>query len=382
MNGAHLPWLERCRAFASEVIEPHCMEYDRINRFPARVHEAAYRWEIINQDFPVHLGGAGLPARLSAAGAERLAAACAPTAFTIGFNRGALHPVLFAGDTGQQERLVGGLLAEKGYASLCLTEPSLSGSNLMELETTAVKTGSGWIVNGVKSMVGNGGVASLHLVLARCIERGQPHGLCFFAVPSSDAVHVSPNTDKLGFRAVETPTLRFENAEIPAGNRIGEPGSGPEVVVETLAAIRAGGASVILGIVAGALQDALPWLGEREVYGGPLIRKSHIQLRLGELYGRLLAAREMVRRTAELREQGLPYSVEAGIAKLQASTLALEATSAVSQMFGWRGIDGSYPIQKRLRDARQTPVFEGTTEIQQLNLFRQLRATHLERGEV
>ena len=123
----------------------------------------------------------------------------------------------------------------------------------------------------------------------------------------------------------------------------------------------------------GALSDALPWLEQRQVFGGGvLIQKSHVQMALGDIYGRLQSTRAMVLRGARLRQSGQPYGHEAAIAKLHASKLAVDATSQISQMFGWRGIDGDYAIQKRFRDARQTTIFEGTSELQKLNLFREM----------
>jgi alkylation response protein AidB-like acyl-CoA dehydrogenase len=298
----------------------------------------------------------------------------------MGFNRGALHPVLVAGTPEQQQVFVRDLLRAGGYAALALTEPDMSGSNVMTLETTAVRTDSGWRIDGTKCMVGNAGVADLFLVLARVEDGGRSRGLGFFAVPRSAGVEVGPNTDKLGFRAVETPVVRFRGAEVGDTHRIGAPGAGPATLVETLACIRVGGAAVISGIAAGALADALPWVAERRVYGGTLGQKSHVQLQLGALYGRLLSVRQMIREAAALRDAGVPYAIEASVAKLEASKLALDATAQVSQLFGWRGIDNDWPIQKRFRDARQTPIFEGTTELQCLNLFRTLHARHRDSG--
>lgn len=366
-------WLDRCRRFADEVMRPAFASYDRDNSFPRSIHAAGRTWGMIDQDLPVHLGGAGLDGLSACEGAEILASVCAPSAFTLGFNRGALHPVLRAGTPAQQERFVGELVRDQGYASLCLTEPDVSGSNLMGLQTTAHRTATGWVLSGTKSMVGNAGVAELFLVLARTVVDGSARGLTFFAVPRSAAVEVGPNTDKLGFRAVETPQVRFDEVELDDDHRIGAVGSGTAVMVDTLDCIRVGGAAVILGIVVGALNDALPWIQSREVYGGTLEQKSHVQLALGDIYGRLLSTRAMVVKAAELRDAGQPYGLEAGVAKLHAAQLAQETTAKVSQLFGWRGIDGAWPIQKRFRDARQTSIFEGTSEVQQRNLFRTLQ---------
>jgi len=229
-------------------------------------------------------------------------------------------------------------------------------------------------------MVGNGGVAMLYLVLARAEIKGANAGLTFFAVPRGPGVTVSENPDKLGFRAVETPTITFDDVEIPDEHRIGAVGSGAELMLETLAAIRVGGSAVITGIVVGALRDALPWVEKRAVYGSTLLQKSHVQLQLGDLYGRLQSVRSMTHTAARRRRLGQPYAEQAGIAKLHASNLAVDSTAQIAQLFGWRGVVNEYPIQKRFRDARQTPVFEGTSEIQRLNLFRQLWARYRDGG--
>lgn len=367
-------WLARCERFAREVIQPLHAGYDRENRFPARIHEAARAEGIVDADLPVALGGGGLDAVSAVAGSEILASVCAPSAFTLGFNRGALHPVLSAGTAEQRQVFVRDLLARRGYAALCLTEPDVSGSNVMDLQTTAERTERGWVIRGHKAMVGNGGVASLFLTAARTRVGGESAGLTFFAVPRGPGVEVGANPDKLGFRSVETPDVRFLEVEVTDDHRIGPVGSGAVVLLDTLAAIRAGGASVILGLVVGALKDALGWVGERQVYGSTLEQKSHVQLELGDLYARLLATRQLVRHVAQLRQEGRPYGLEAGIAKLHASTLAVDATAHIAHLFGWRGIMADQPIQKRFRDARQTPIFEGTSEIQRLQLYRELAA--------
>ena len=382
MNASAVPWLSRCRAFAAEVIAPQHVVFDRENRFPDTIHEAAYDAEILNQDFPLALGGAGLDDAVVVAGAEALATACAPTAFTLGLNRGALHPVLMAGNSEQKQVFVAALLAQREYAALCLTEPDVSGSNLLGVESRAVQTDAGWLISGTKTMVGNGGVASLYLVLARAEVGGQNAGLTFFAVPRGERVSVSANPDKLGFRAVETPTVTFDHVEISDDHRVGDVGGGAELMIDTLASIRVGGAAVITGLVVGALRDALPWVESRAVYGGTLLQKSHVQLQLGDLYGRLQAVRAMTLDAATRRRTGAPYSEQAGIAKLHASTLAVDATAQIAQMFGWRGVVNDFPIQKRFRDARQTPIFEGTSEMQRLNLFHRLWARYRDTGDL
>lgn len=373
-------WRSHCQAFGNEVIAPHFARYDRENAFPAEIHRQAKDWSILNIDQPTLFGGQGLSGVSAVVGIETLASVCAPCAFTLGFNRGALHPVEVAGTPEQKEAFIGELVRNQAYAALCLTEPNAPGSNLLGLETTAVKSDRGWIINGDKVMVGNGGVASQFLVLAQTVVDGQPRGVNFFVVPKGPGVSVGPNTDKLGFRAVETPAVAFRDAEVDDFRRIGEIGSGTDAMLKTLHFIRVGGAATILGIVVGALKDALVWIDERKVYGGTLSQKSHVQLILGHLYSRLELTRRMIFEAAALRDAGEPYGHQASVAKLHAAELAIDTTHQVVQLFGWRGIDAEYPIQKRYRDARQTPIFEGTSETQKLTLFRHL-ADAFKRGD-
>ena len=159
-------WLRRCKRFAKEDIEPRYRQFDKENRFPDSIHQAARQKGIVDQDFPIEFGGGGFRDSILVQGAEILASSCAPSAFTLGFNRGALHPIMMVGTQEQKERVIGGCIREQGYASLCLTEPMLSGSNLMGLDTNARRTDRGWVISGTKSMVGNGGVADYFIVLA------------------------------------------------------------------------------------------------------------------------------------------------------------------------------------------------------------------------
>lgn len=367
-------WKETCRAFAEEVIAPWSRVCDRENRFPAEVHAEAYARGLMNTCFPTELGGAGRSFRSMAVGGEELAAVCAPIAFTMGFNHGALRPVLHAGRPAQRQRFVADLIARRGYASLCLTEPEVSGSHLLAIGSQATRDGDGWRLSGTKCMVGNGCVAELFLVLARTEVGGQEQGLSFFAVPRGDGVEVGPNTDKLGFRAVTTPEVRFREVALGDEHLIGEVGQAEQILLETLDFIRFGGAAVILGVVVGALRDAVPWLEERRVAPGePLIAKSDVQLALGHLFAEVQAVRHLMWRAADLLDQGRPCSTETACAKYLASELAVRATNELAQLHGWRGVDGECSISKRLRDARATTIYEGTSQLQRLNLCRELR---------
>lgn len=367
-------WKERCRRFAAEVIAPRAAHWDKANAFPADIHEAAYDAGLMNFCFPEQLGGAGASHRLMAIGGEELAAACAPAAFSMGFNHGSLRPIVVFGTDAQKQRFVSELLAERRYASICMTEAAGSGSNLAAIRTRAVKRGDRWVISGSKCMIGNGTASSLYLVLANAIEDGHERGLTFFAVPRGPGVTVGDNPDKLGFRCLPTPTIDFDGAEVEDDDRIGPVGGAEAMLVDSLDYMRFGGGCILLGLVVGALREVLPWLEQRTVLGNrPLIELSHVQLQLGDIYGELVALRAMLLAAAAALDAGQRCSVETAVLKLRASRLAERATSEIAQMFGWRGIDGAYPLQKRMRDARVTTIYEGTSEIQMLNLFGELR---------
>ncbi|MBL4846790.1 MAG: acyl-CoA dehydrogenase family protein [Planctomycetes bacterium] len=374
LDEAERAFQDACRTFASEVIAPWAPICDAENRFPREVHEAAYERGLMNVSLPAELGGGGRSFRCLAAGGEELAAVCAPTAFSMGFNHGALRPVLHAGTSEQRQRFVGDVLAARGYSSLCLTEPDSSGSNLFAVETTARKTESGWSLSGTKCMVGNGTEASVFLTLAQTSVGGRPQGVSFFAVPRGEGVEVGENTDKLGFRCVTTPTVVYREVALDEGCLIGGIGEAEQILLETLDFIRFGGASVILGIVLGGMREVIPWVEQRRVVpDDPLVSKSSVQQELGKIYAELQASRLLMMRAADCLDRGEPCSTETATAKYLASELAVRATNSFVQLHGWRGIDGEHGAAKRLRDARATTIYEGTSQIQLMNLFRTLR---------
>jgi alkylation response protein AidB-like acyl-CoA dehydrogenase len=225
-------------------------------------------------------------------------------------------------------------------------------------------------------MIGNGCVAELFVVLAQAFVGGHARGLTFFAVPRGPGVRVGPNPDKLGFRCLTTPTVDFDAVEVADENRIGEIGQAEAILIDSLDYMRFGGGSVLLGLVVGALREILPWLESRSVLPGePLVNKSHVQMVLGDVYAELRCLRHLLWQAARALDAGRRVSLDTAILKLRASRLAERATSEIAQLWGWRGIDNDYAIQKRMRDARVTTIYEGTSEIQLLNVFGELRRT-------
>ncbi|MFI7354976.1 acyl-CoA dehydrogenase family protein [Streptomyces avidinii] len=367
-------WKRTFRTFADEVMAPHVRRYDEERTFPVPIHERAAAEGILNAAFPEELGGAGLSYTEFAEGISELSAVCPGMTWTLVFNRGALHPVVAAGTAEQKELFVTRLLKDNGYAALGLTEPE-NGSNLLAAGTRAVRTESGWLLNGGKCMSGNGTVADVFIVLANTVVDNRKRGLSFFAVPREAAgVTVSEDIDKAAFRCLPTPSVTFRDVALEPVSLIGRAGDGEFLLNELLATIRIGGAACGTGIVAAMLRDALTWVGERRVYPDDRMDTlSHVQLTLGRLYVELCAARKLLEEATGLADRGLPFGRESSMAKYAATELAVRASNEILQLYGWRGIAADYGVEKRWRDARALTIFEGSSEIQLLNVFREMR---------
>ncbi|MER6999235.1 acyl-CoA dehydrogenase family protein [Streptomyces sp. NPDC000410] len=367
-------WKRIYRTFAEEVMAPHVRHFDQERAFPTPIHEKAAAEGILNAAFPEELGGAGLSYTDFTEGVSELSAVCPGMTWTLVFNRGALHPVVAAGTPEQKDLFVTQLLKRNGYGALGLTEPE-NGSNLLAATTRAVKTDSGWLLNGAKCMSGNGTVADVFIVLANTVVDSRKRGLSFFAVPrDAPGVTVSDDIEKAAFRCLPTPSVTFQDVALEPVNLIGRAGDGEALLNDLLATIRIGGAACGTGMVAAMLRDALTWAGERRVYPDDrLDTLSHVQLTLGRLYVELVAARKLVKEATGLADQGLPFGKESAMAKYAATELAVRASNEILQLYGWRGIAADYGVEKRWRDARALTIFEGSSEIQLLNVFREMR---------
>lgn len=371
LSKADLDYIDRCENFAMEVIEPLYQEHDKNYSFPEDIHQAAYQWQLMNASFPTELGGRDVSYRAMAKGGLAMARICAPTTFSLGFNHGSLRPILVAGTEWQQSVFIKGLLKERKYASWCMTEREVSGSNLVDIQSRADRVSGGWLLNGDKVMTGNGTASSLFLFLADAWENGERLGLSIFVVPKDAGVVVGENTHKLGFRCLPTPDVSFEDVFVNDDSLIGSAGGAFPVLLDSLDFMRFGGGIVIVGLVSGAINSILSWLEERRIYGGGrLSAQSHIQVEMGRLLAELTSLEILLDNIAQDLDAGRRVDQKAAALKIRASDLAMKATRTVMQFYGWRGIDARYPAEKRFRDAQQTSIYEGTNEILAMNLFR------------
>ena len=359
-------YVAACSTFAAEVLAPRVAELDAGNAFATELHELARPIGLQHAGLPTALGGLGVSHRALVEGGLQLASVCAPAAFSLGFDHGTLRPLLLAGRHEQVRTLV----AERRHVSWCMTEPDVSGSDLLRIRTRAERVPGGWRVTGDKCMVGNGTAASLYLVLAQAFDDGEALGPTLLAVPRGEGVAVGENTPKIGFRCLPTPDVGFRGAFVDDAALLAPPGQGLPLLLDSLDYMRLGGGIVTVGLTRGALGDLLPWLREREVFGGRLVDRSHVQVTVGRLLARLRAIEGLLFAVADALDEHRRATEDAAALKLLGADLALDATRAAVQLSGWRGIDGRWPAEKRLRDAQQAAIYEGTSEVQARNLFR------------
>lgn len=360
-------YVAACEAFARDVLVPRVATLDQGGVFAADVHALAESTGLRHAGLPKSVGGLGITHRGLVAGGILLAKVCAPAAFSLGFNHGTLRPLLRAGRNDQVKSLV-----EAGtLVSWCMTEPEVSGSNLLSIRSRADRAPGGWRLNGHKCMVGNGTAAGLFLVLAQAFDDGIALGPTLLSAPRGEGIDVGENTQKLGFRCLPTPDVHFRDVFVPGSAVLGEPGGGLPLLLDSLDYMRLGGGIVTVGLAHGALGDLLPWLREREVYGGRrLVDESYVQVTVGRLLARLRAVETILYAVADTLDAGRSATGDAAALKLLGADLAIDAADTAVQLMGWRGIDARWPAEKRQRDARQAAIYEGTSEVQAMNLFR------------
>lgn len=254
----------------------------------------------------------------------------------------------------------------------CLSEPE-AGSDATSQRTTAEDMGEYYLLNGTKNWITNGGMASLHLVMAQTDREKGPKGINALAVERSwPGVTISAKEDKLGIRASDTHALIYQDVRVPRENRIGEDGFGFTFAMEVLDGGRIGIAAQALGIAAGAYELALAYAKTRQTFGDPIIRHQAIAFKLADMATEIEAARLLVHRAAWLKDQGKDYSLAASMAKVFASDMAMQVTVEAVQVHGGYGYVKEYHVERLMRDAKITQIYEGTSEIQRLVISRSI----------
>lgn len=277
----------------------------------------------------------------------------------------------FANEEQKQKYLVPLAKGEK-IGAFCLSEPE-AGSDATSQRTTAIDMGDHYLINGTKNWITNGSTASTYLVIAQTnVDKGH-RGLNSFIVEKGwDGFEISAKEDKLGIRGSDTHTLVFTDVKVPKENRIGEDGFGFKFAMKTLSGGRIGIAAQALGIAGGAYELALGYSKERTTFGKPISNHQAIQFKLADMFLEIENARNLVYKSAWHKDQGMDYALSGSMAKLYASEVAMRTTVEAVQIHGGYGYVKEYHVERLMRDAKITQIYEGTSEIQRIVIARSI----------
>ena len=357
------------REFAEKEVTPSARERDENERFDrelmfGRLAELGLTGIV----FPEEYGGAGADYISYAIAVEELSRVCASTGVTLSahLSLGA-NPIFLFGTEEQKHKWLAPLAKGEKMGAFGLTEPS-AGSDAGGTRTTALPEGDGWRVNGTKIFITNGGEAETYIVFARTDRTAEKHhGISAFVIEKgTPGFSFGKKEEKMGIRSSPTMELVFENCLIPKENMLGKEGEGFKVAMKTLDGGRIGIASQALGIAQGALDAAVSYAKERKQFDSPICRFQGIQFQLADMATQVEAARLMVYNAAYRASKGVSYSQQSAMAKLMASETAMKVATQAVQILGGYGYTREFPVERMMRDAKITEIYEGTSEVQRI----------------
>ena len=358
--------------FAEKVMRPRAAEYDEHSTHPADVIAKAHELGLLNAHVPAEYGGLELSGFDGMLIGEELAWGCSGMATSIVANALGTAPLLVAGTDEQKRRFVAPLVDEPILCSFALTEPN-AGSDVSGIQTTAVRHGDEYVLNGSKMFITNAGHAAWLVVFAST-DRSKGHrGLSAFVVPADlDGVVVERHLDKMGQRATDTSAIAFQDVRVPAANRLGEEGEGFKIAMRTLDFTRPGTAAGAVGVAQAAYEHAVRYAKERVQFGQPIAMNQGVNFLIADMATEIEAARLLVWQAAWLLDQGKRATLQSSYAKRFAADTAMKVTTDAVQIFGGYGYMKEYPVEKLMRDAKLFQIYEGTSQIQRLVIAREI----------
>jgi acyl-CoA dehydrogenase len=360
------------REFAEKEIRPKAAEYDEHSTHPADIIGKAHEVGLMNPHIPEEYGGLGLPGFDGMLVGEELAWGCSGIAVSIVANTLGAAPVMIAGTDEQKRRWLSPLLEEPILCSFGLSEPN-AGSDVSGIQTTAVREGDEYVINGSKMFITNAGRADWLVVFASTDKSKGHRGLTAFVVPTElDGVTVEKHLDKMGQRATDTSALAFQDVRVPADHRIGEEGEGFKVAMQTLDFTRPGTAAAAVGCAQAAFDYSVEYAKTRVQFGQPIAMNQGINFLIADMATEIEAARLLVWQAAWLTDKGKRATLESSYAKRFAADTAMKVTTDAVQIFGGYGYIKEYPVEKLMRDAKLFQIYEGTSQIQRLVIAREI----------
>ena len=355
------------RAFTENEVKPIAAETDKTCEYPRENIEKLFHYGIMGMCVPKEYGGAGSDDLSAALAVEELSKVCASTGDIVATHNGlCCDPILRNGTGAQKQKYLRMLTEGHKVGAFALTEPN-AGSDASKGTTTARLEGDHYVLNGSKVFITNGYVADVIVVFAMTDPSKGTRGISAFIVESSfPGYHVGKHEEKLGLHGSPAAELIFEDCIVPKENLLGKEGKGFKIAMQTLDGGRIGIAAQALGLGEGAVNEAVKYTQERVQFGKRLSQFQNTQFQLADMHTRMQAAQYLVYAAAMKKQNHEDYSMDASMAKLFAAEAASDVTRRAVQLFGGYGYTREYPVERMMRDAKITEIYEGTSEVQRM----------------
>ncbi len=369
---------EAARDFTEQELLPGVIERDRMMAYPReqvnKMADMGFMGMMVSPAF----GGGGMDTLSYVLAMEEISKVDSSCSVIMSVNNSLVcWGIEEYGSQEQKELYLPKLTSGEWIGSFCLSEPE-AGSDATSQRTTAIDMGDHYILNGTKNWITNGGTSSVHIVIAQTDVSKKHHGINAFLVETSwPGVVIGAKEDKLGIRASDTHTIMYTDVKVPKSHRIGGDGFGFTFAMKVLSGGRIGIAAQALGIAAGAYELAVKYAKEREAFGKPIGQHQAIAFKLADMATEIEAARLLVYRSAWMKDQGMDYTSAAAMAKLFASEVAMKHTVEAVQVHGGYGFVKEYHVERLMRDAKITQIYEGTSEMQRIVISRKLLSGQL-----
>ncbi len=355
------------REFAEKEVKPLAAEVDEQERFPMETVQKMAKLGIFGIPIPKQYGGAGGDQIMYTIAVEELSRCCATTGVIVSAHTSlCCAPILEHGTEEQKMKYLPKLASGEWIGAFGLTEPN-AGTDASAQQTTAVLDGDEYVLNGSKIFITNAGYADVYVVATMTDKSLGNKGITTFIVEKgTPGFSIGKKEQKMGIRGSATCELIFENCRIPKENLLGKIGGGFKVAMKTLDGGRIGIASQALGIAQGAMDETVKYTKERKQFGKSISQFQNTAFQMAELETKVQAARLLVRSAAFKEDKGMPFSADAAMAKLFAAQTAMEVTTKAVQFHGGYGYTREYPVERMMRDAKITEIYEGTSEVQRM----------------
>ncbi|GAB7086353.1 acyl-CoA dehydrogenase [Marinifilum fragile] len=353
--------------FAEREVKPLAAEVDEQERFPIETVEKMAKIGIMGIPIPKQYGGAGGNNVMYSMAVEELSAVCATTGVIVSAHTSlCAAPIMENGTEEQKQKYLPKLASGEWIGAFGLTEPN-AGTDAAGQQTTAIEDGDNYIINGSKIFITNAEYAHVYVIFAMTDKSKGTRGISAFIIEKgTPGFSIGKKEKKMGIRGSATCELIFENVVLPKENLLGKLNKGFGIAMKTLDGGRIGIAAQALGIAQGAINETVRYVKERKQFGRPISGFQNTQFQLADMNTKTEASRMLVRKAANKKDQKVPYSVDAAMCKLYAAETAMEVTNKAVQLHGGYGYTREYPVERMMRDAKITEIYEGTSEVQRM----------------